>query len=414
MRAAVLSEPHGRIEHTHRRAGRCVNSPGSGHHLWRGSDTVKRIASINDHITARVQRGPDCWQWTGGLSAGRPVVPVPSDGRTRYQYIHRLVWQRERGPIPSGMILQRRCDNTLCVRPDHFALLPKRQIGTEPVADNKRCRICHTVKSAAEFPRVRQNVDGLGSWCRECRYVRQRGLELSTKYGMDHQQYASLLADQGGACAVCGGPPGAGRPTFQVDHDHATGRVRGLLCHSCNLALGHARDVPQLLRVMADYLRSYPGRAALGRMLEAATPAPRPRANRWTKRDPEPSGMKRCRDCGQVKPLGEFAPRAKMRYGVASYCRTPCGQKVRRADNLRRLGRHAARLEEVLSAMQDGRCAVCGIHQTECRGARLHLDHDHVTGEVRGLLCQPCNLALGHAQDNPRQLVGLADYLERS
>jgi hypothetical protein len=61
--------------------------------------------------------------------------------------------------------------------------------------------------------------------------------------------------------------------------------------------------------------------------------------------------------------------------------------------------------------IRQGRCAGCGIHQTEqCR--RLDADHDHITGVFRFLLCMNCNRILGHAKDNPAILRHMADLLE--
>lgn len=60
---------------------------------------------------------------------------------------------------------------------------------------------------------------------------------------------------------------------------------------------------------------------------------------------------------------------------------------------------------------QQGKCAGCGLHQTELKGC-FHADHDHETGIFRVLLCMNCNRALGHAQDDPSILRKLADLLE--
>jgi hypothetical protein len=53
--------------------------------------------------------------------------------------------------------------------------------------------------------------------------------------GVTTAQYEAMLAAQGGGCAICGNPPKTRR--LDVDHDHRTGKVRGLLCHRCNRAL---------------------------------------------------------------------------------------------------------------------------------------------------------------------------------
>lgn len=68
---------------------------------------------------------------------------------------------------------------------------------------------------------------------------------------------------------------------------------------------------------------------------------------------------------------------------------------------------------EAMLAAQMGGCAICGATKNN-RGMRLSVDHCHATGQVRGLLCGPCNNALGLAKDNPERLRRMADYLERS
>jgi len=67
---------------------------------------------------------------------------------------------------------------------------------------------------------------------------------------------------------------------------------------------------------------------------------------------------------------------------------------------------------EAMVARQGGRCAICHENPRPVRGCiRLHVDHDHVTGKVRGLLCQLCNLALGKFRDDPRRLMSAIHYL---
>jgi hypothetical protein len=74
------------------------------------------------------------------------------------------------------------------------------------------------------------------------------------RYGMTIEQYEQMLASQGGCCAICrtGEVPSRG---WHVDHDHATGRVRGILCHGCNVSLGHFRDSVDLLQAAVVYLQ---------------------------------------------------------------------------------------------------------------------------------------------------------------
>lgn len=80
-----------------------------------------------------------------------------------------------------------------------------------------------------------------------------RGCALKTRYGITIAQYDALAEAQGGGCALCGKACTTGK-RLAVDHDHATGRVRGLLCRKCNRGLGHFDDDPAALRRAADYL----------------------------------------------------------------------------------------------------------------------------------------------------------------
>lgn len=73
---------------------------------------------------------------------------------------------------------------------------------------------------------------------------------------MTEEQYADLLQQQDHKCAICGLAAGASKQRLAVDHNHATGQVRGLLCRRCNLGIGQLKDSVELLRKAIDYLES--------------------------------------------------------------------------------------------------------------------------------------------------------------
>lgn len=76
---------------------------------------------------------------------------------------------------------------------------------------------------------------------------------LQKTWGLTEKQYDGILAGQGGKCAICLKPPTS--TALAVDHDHITGRIRGLLCYRCNhFLVGRHRD-PELVQRIADYLR---------------------------------------------------------------------------------------------------------------------------------------------------------------
>ena len=62
---------------------------------------------------------------------------------------------------------------------------------------------------------------------------------------------------------------------------------------------------------------------------------------------------------------------------------------------------------------QGGVCAICRSSDTRSKGRRFHIDHDHETGEVRGLLCGPCNTGIGGLNDDPDCLLTAVAYLLR-
>ena len=76
-----------------------------------------------------------------------------------------------------------------------------------------------------------------------------RAQRRKQRYALDTSSFARLLATQSNQCAICRSPePGC------VDHCHVTGRVRGILCRSCNIALGQFRDDPRIVLAAAAYV----------------------------------------------------------------------------------------------------------------------------------------------------------------
>jgi hypothetical protein len=77
--------------------------------------------------------------------------------------------------------------------------------------------------------------------------------KILKQHGMTRGDYEELLAKQDGVCAICLSLP---KTRLCIDHDHRTGRVRGLLCKRCNSVLGYVDDGPTLLRRMVRYLEA--------------------------------------------------------------------------------------------------------------------------------------------------------------
>ena len=77
------------------------------------------------------------------------------------------------------------------------------------------------------------------------------------KYGITIEKHNEILLSQNGKCAICGTDYFDGKGGFCVDHNHDTGLVRGILCHHCNLILGHCRDNLSILTSAFDYLSKH-------------------------------------------------------------------------------------------------------------------------------------------------------------
>jgi len=85
--------------------------------------------------------------------------------------------------------------------------------------------------------------------------------QLRQKYDIDSKTYYEMHEAQNGACAICKEPERSlmgGKPMrLAVDHDHATGKVRALLCSTCNTSLGGFQDSPKLLQAAIEYLKHH-------------------------------------------------------------------------------------------------------------------------------------------------------------
>ncbi|MET8168366.1 endonuclease VII domain-containing protein [Streptomyces sp. NPDC005329] len=114
---------------------------------------------------------------------------------------------------------------------------------------HKRCPQCETVKPHLEWERNKSSSDGWASYCRACRAERNRISYFQRKYGLTPAELDAMVAEQRGICCIC-----LAAPAEHVDHCHKTGRVRGVLCFSCNAALGQFKDRPDAIRRAAAYV----------------------------------------------------------------------------------------------------------------------------------------------------------------
>jgi hypothetical protein len=145
----------------------------------------------------------------------------------------------------------------------------------------KRCPGCDAKKSPSEFNRDRSKPDGLNAYCKLCHrakarrwheanrerrcarmrayhhstydYERTRDRTLRYRYGIGQEDYDRMYAQQKGRCALCN----VKRKKLHVDHEHESGKVRGLLCNACNSALNYIAHRPEWAPLAIEYLTTY-------------------------------------------------------------------------------------------------------------------------------------------------------------
>lgn len=136
--------------------------------------------------------------------------------------------------------------------------------------------------------------------------------------------------------------------------------------------------------------------------------------------------MKQCRCCGLEKPLTDFSIDKRWKQTYKLDCKVCYNEKKRlkynpedrRKDGL--LRNYGISYEDMCSmyTQQNGCCAICGksvsLISGKTKKGKAHIDHCHITGKVRGILCTKCNTLLGMAEDSLSILSSAFNYLDRS
>ena len=141
--------------------------------------------------------------------------------------------------------------------------------------------------------------------------------------------------------------------------------------------------------------------------------------------------IKQCSACKKELPFSDFYPDKRMKLGLQSQCKKCArewhrdrpeyirtknaawkGKNPRYMRDWQRKKKFGLTKEQVdqIRNSQNGLCAGC---LTSLADAKECLDHDHLTGRIRGLLCNDCNLVLGRAKDSTETLLRLVNYLTR-
>ena len=119
-------------------------------------------------------------------------------------------------------------------------------------SETRRCCRCGNVKPFSVFGPSSGTALGIKALCFPCRTKRKR----EKVYMMTAREYQWLIHRQEGRCAICGTAPPLDKPLC-VDHCHKTGKIRGLLCHSCNMAIGQLKDNWRVLKSAYKYLKGH-------------------------------------------------------------------------------------------------------------------------------------------------------------
>lgn len=204
---------------------------------------------------------------------GRGVdVGLPSYGR------HKMIWHACCGcglerwvQFKNGGPVRDRCHACSCVA------AKVARLAADPAPGLRTCRECGVIKPHADFPVRGQSIRGRCQACRAAATGRARrrdpeayrrrsgayrkakpdvarGAYLKYKYGITLEEYERMLAAQGGRCWIC---QGVDSVRLSVDHCHATGDVRALLCGNCNRLIGYAKEDGEVLVRAAHYVRQF-------------------------------------------------------------------------------------------------------------------------------------------------------------
>lgn len=128
----------------------------------------------------------------------------------------------------------------------------------DTLAGHKTCSGCNKMKPVSQYYRRKDGKSETCSRCKTCMDTSFRDRSYRTRFGITLAEYESLLEEQSSRCRLCGEKEKIDNriKNLAVDHDHKTGKVRGLLCNRCNRALGMFSDDINFLKKAIAYLQN--------------------------------------------------------------------------------------------------------------------------------------------------------------
>jgi hypothetical protein len=135
----------------------------------------------------------------------------------------------------------------------------------------KKCSRCKENLSIDKFNRQNSKIGSYSPHCRNCinsekkfryhhdeKYKRSSlNVKFKSNYGITLEQYENMFELQNGCCAICERHQSNFKKRLSVDHEHSSGKIRGLLCSFCNTSLGNFDDREDLLLKAIDYLKKF-------------------------------------------------------------------------------------------------------------------------------------------------------------
>jgi Recombination endonuclease VII len=127
---------------------------------------------------------------------------------------------------------------------------PISDFGTQRGKPRHHCKECKNKESKEWYEK---NKDRKRELSKEYKHIK-KDKDLKSTYGISLEDYNQMLAEQSNCCKICGTHKDNVKRTLCVDHCHITGKVRGLLCDTCNRSLGLLKDSVEILKKAIEYL----------------------------------------------------------------------------------------------------------------------------------------------------------------
>lgn len=112
------------------------------------------------------------------------------------------------------------------------------------------------LKRNKKYPKYKKKISSNKTYLLHSTPEKRKNDKLKHRYGISLVEYEQLVRNQNGLCQICG-QENSNKRSFHVDHDHTTGKIRGILCSKCNICLGLVNDDIEILTNAINYLNQW-------------------------------------------------------------------------------------------------------------------------------------------------------------